>query len=177
MISILFFLACCAVNTYVLAYEDDPFAPTVEPPEKIENREMWLNMIKKWKVPDKGTVGIPAYPGACIIHVQGHSTMRVNNKKIRTLPVITLATVDQPEKVVSFYKENLKGWNYSNDYMSHAFWKEDGHFDPLDIRKTSIIPNLIIYDVSEDMPEVLIPDARSRIKIVYEPKESLKDKG
>lgn len=174
LISIIAFLVYFAVYTSGLEeyYEDDPFAPLVEPPENIENREMWLKMIDQWKVPGKGTVGIPAYPGAYIVQVQEASGMTVNNKIIITLPMITLATVDQPEKVVNFYKEKLKGWNFSNDFMSRAFWKDDDRFDPLDLRKTSSTPNLIIYDISEDMPEVLMPKARSRIKIAYKPKKA-----
>lgn len=152
-------------------YEDDPFAPTVEPPENIENRGMWFDMIDKWVVPTKGEVGIPAFPGAYIIQVQKASTMRVGNKTIKTLPVITLATVDPPEKVVNFYREKLKDWDYSNDFMTRAFWEKKGDFDPLDPRKTSTVPNVIIFDVSDDMPEVLMPKARATIKITYIPQE------
>lgn len=153
-------------------FPDDPFAPKVEPPENIENRDMWLKMIEKLQVPTKGTVAIPAYPDAYIIQVQGASTMTVNNKVIKTLPNIILVTVDQPGKIVNFYKEKLKGWNYSNDFMCRAFWKDDDTFDALDLRKTSATPNLIIYNVSEEMPEVLMPRARTRIKITYKPQKS-----
>lgn len=174
LISFFTFLASCAfaISGFQEYFEDDPFAPVVEPPENIENREMWLRLIDRWEVPTIGKVGIPPYPDAYIVQVQEASAITVNNKVIKTLPTITLATVDQPEKVVNFYKEKLKGWNYSNDFMSRSFWKDDDRFDPLDLRKTSTTPNLIIYDIGEDMPEVLLPKARSRIKITYKPKKS-----
>jgi len=167
---VLIVLAVCGFGSQEY-FPDDPFAPTVEPPRNIENRGMWLDMIGKWDIPTRGEVGIPAFPNAYIIQVQQASTMQVDDKTIKTLPVITLATVDQPEKVVNFYREKLKGWNYSNDFMTRAFWEQDSSFDPLDPRKTATVPNVIIYDIGDDMPEVLLPKARSRIKITYIPQE------
>ena len=164
------FFAVCGLGSREY-FADAPFAPTVELPGNMENRDMWLDMIDKWVVPTKGEVGIPAFPNAYIIQVRKASTMKVGNKTIKTLPVITLATVDQPEKVVNFYREKLKGWDYGNDLMTRAFWEKDGHFDPLDPRKTSTVPNVIIYDISGDMPEVSMPKARSRIKVTYIPRE------
>ena len=157
----------CMMNSVTFA--DEPFAPKVNPSKKMANRQMYVNLIKQWKVPSKNTVGLPPYSGAYIVALMESVEMTANDKKFTTLPAMTLATVDEPAKVAAFYKEKLKDWKYKNSFdMFDIFWKGPDDFDNFDITQSSIIPNVVIF---ESMPSQsdMMPEAKTLITIVYEP--------
>jgi hypothetical protein len=168
------FLAVCLsllvfTQVNLVSFADESFAPKVDLPKKMANRQMWLDMIKQWEIPSKETVGLPAYPGAVIVAFAGASEMTANDVKYKTLPSLTLSTLDEPEKVVAFYKDKLKDWNYDRQFdMFDIFWKGPDDFNHLDIRQTATMPNVIVFKSSPKLNEFM-PDAKTQITIVFEP--------
>lgn len=154
-------------GTVVLA--DESFAPKVDLPTKLENRDIWENMVKNWVVPTKEEVGIPAYPGSVIVALKGKSWMEANGEKMDTLPAITLATADDMEKVTAFYKEKLKDWMYKNQMgMFDIFWTGKDEFNNMDITESATIPNMVIMKAMSGQTD-FVPDAKTAITIVYKP--------
>jgi len=155
--------------TATIAFADNPFAPKVNLPKKLENRDMWENLVKNWIVPSKEEVGIPAYPGSVIVALKGKSWMEANGEKMDTLPAITLATSDEMAKVTAFYKEELKEWKYKNQMgMFDICWTGKEDFNNMDITEAATIPNLSIMKAMSAQTDFL-PDAKTVITIVYKP--------
>jgi len=164
-------LICVLVLSFAAVLAGEPFAPKITPPEKIQNREMWLNMIKQWEVPDQESVGVPAYPGAYIVACSGALSMEANGVKSTTWPVVTLATEDDQDKVTAFYKKELDDWSYKNSFdMFDVFWTGPDEFDNLDIRQSSVISNVTILGATAGQTDFM-PKAKTAIIIVYKPKE------
>lgn len=155
--------------TVLTALASEPFAPKVDLPKNLENRDMWVNVIKSWVVPSKEEVGIPAYPGSVIVALKDKSWMEANGEKMDTLPAITLATKDEPAKVTAFYKENLADWKYKNQMnMFDIFWTGKDEFNNMDITEAAIIPNLVVMEAFSAQTDFL-PGAKTAITIVYTP--------
>jgi hypothetical protein len=147
----------------------ETFAPKVNLPKKLENRDMWENLVKNWIVPSKEEVGIPAYPGAVIVALKEQSWMEANGEKMDTLPAITLASSDEMTDVTAFYKEKLADWKYKNSYgMFEIFWSGKDDFNNMDVRESATIPNLIIMEAMSAHTD-FAPDAKTAITIVYKP--------
>jgi hypothetical protein len=154
-----------------LVVAEEPFAPKITLPEKIENRDNWVNLVESWTVPSKEKVGIPAYPGAFIVALMDSGPMEVNDDTIMTLPSITLATEDEQAKVVSFYKEKLKEWKYKNSFdMFDIFWDGPDEFNNMDMTQGMTIPNLVVFGSTDGEPNFM-PEAKTAITIVYKPKK------
>ncbi|UCE41380.1 MAG: hypothetical protein JSV17_18440 [Candidatus Aminicenantes bacterium] len=155
--------------TVLSASAGEEFAPVVKLPEKLENRGMWVNMIKNWVVPSKEEVGIPAYPGSVIVALQGKSWMEANGEKMDTLPSLTLATKDEPAKVTAFYKEKLADWKHKNQMnMFDIFWTGKETFNNMDVTESATTPNLVIMEAFSAQTDFL-PGAKTAITIVYKP--------
>ena len=154
-------------GTTVLA--DESFAPKVDLPKKLENRDMWENMVKNWVIPTKEEVGIPAYPGSVIVALKEKGWMEANGEKMDTLPAITLATADEKENVTAFYKENLKDWKHKNQMgMFDIFWTGKDEFNSMDITESATIPNMAIMEAMSAQTDFM-PGAKTAITIVYKP--------
>jgi hypothetical protein len=155
--------------TVSTSFASESFAPKVELPKKLENREIWVNMMKNWVVPSKEEVGIPAYPGSVIVALKDKSWMEVNGEKMETLPTISLATKDEMAKVTAFYKKNLSDWKYKNQMnMFDIFWTGKDEFNNMDISEAATIPNLIVMEAFSAQTDFL-PGAKTTITIVYKP--------
>jgi hypothetical protein len=160
-----------AMGSAVLAMAGEDFAPVVKLPEKLENRDMWVNMMKNWVVPSKEEVGFPAYPGSVIVALKGKSWMESNGERMETLPTLTLATKDEPEKITAFYKEKLSDWKYKNQMsMFDIFWTGKDEFNNMDINEAATISNIIIMEAFSAQTDFL-PGAKTAITIVYKPVE------
>jgi hypothetical protein len=147
----------------------EEFAPVVKLPDKLENRNMWVNMIKNWVVPSKEEVGIPAYPGSVIVALQGKSWMESNGERMDTLPSLTLATKDEPAKVTAFYKEKLADWKHKNQMnMFDIFWTGKEAFNNMDVTESATTPNLVIMEAISAQTDFL-PGAKTAITIVFKP--------
>jgi hypothetical protein len=155
--------------TVLTASANEPFAPKVDLPKNLANRDMWANLVKQWVVPSKEEVGIPAYPGAVIVALKEKGWMEANGEKMDTFPAITLATEDELAKVTAFYKEKLADWKYKNQMnMFDIFWTGKDEFNNMDITEGATTPNLIIMEAFSTQTDFL-PDAKTAITIVYKP--------
>lgn len=150
---------------------EEPFAPKIDLPEKLENRKVWVDLVESWNVPGKDEVGMPVYPGAFIVALLDGGSVVMNDDTIMTLPSITLATTDEQAKVVSFYKEQLKDWKYKNSYdMFDIFWIGPDEFNNMDMAQGMTIPNLVVFESTDGEPNFM-PEAKTAITIVYKPKK------
>jgi len=154
-------------STTILA--EDLFAPKINLPEKIDNRDNWVDLVESWTVPSKEEVGIPAYPGSFIVALMDAQAMVVNDDTIMALPSITLAVIDEQAKVVDFYKEELKDWKYKNSFgMFDVFWLGPDDFNNMDMNQGMTIPNLVVFESTDGEPNFM-PEAKTAITIVYKP--------
>ncbi len=155
--------------TASIALADELFAPKINLPKKLENRDIWENMVKNWVVPSKEEVGIPAYPGSFIVALKEKGWIEANGKKMDTLPAITLATSDKMAKVTAFYKETLKDWKHKNQMgMFDIFWTGKDDFNSMDVTESATVPNLIIVEAMSAQTDFM-PDAKTAITIVFDP--------
>jgi hypothetical protein len=164
-------LTCALLFSFTATFAGEPFAPKVTLPEKMQDREMWLNIVKQWDIPEKEAMAVPAYPGAYVVACIGASSMESNGIKTTTLPAITLATEDDQATVTAFYKEKLAEWNYKNSFdMFDIFWTGQDEFDNLDIRQSATIPNVTVLKATAGQTDFM-PKASTAIIIVYKPEE------
>jgi len=164
------FLVMAMGLTVLTASAEESFAPKVDLPKNLDNRDMWVNLIKQWVVPSKEEVGIPAYPGSVIVALkEKKGWMEVNGEKMDTLPAITLATKDEPAKVAAFYKEKLADWKHKNQMdMFDIFWTGKDEFNNMDITESATTPNVVIMGAFSAQTDFL-PGAKTAITIVYKP--------
>ncbi|MCP5102720.1 MAG: hypothetical protein GY950_05055 [bacterium] len=112
-----------------------------------------LSRLKRVKVPDKSSVGIPAYPGAEIIQ----TAQSIHG----FLPYVILVSNDDPETVAAFYKEKMTGWQQDEINKTIRFWKGRKR-DCLNGRGLLIS----IRSLSKSFNSVL-PGKQTRIRIAY----------
>ena len=155
--------------TVLTALATDPFAPKVDLPKNLQDRDMWANVVKQWVIPSKEEVGIPAYPGSVIVALKEKGWMEANGEKMDTLPAITLATADEPAKVAAFYKEKLADWKHKNQMgMFDIFWTGKDEFNNMDVTESATTPNVVIMEAFSAQTDFL-PGAKTAITIVYKP--------
>ena len=165
------FFICIMVFSSISILAEEPFAPKIKLQEIMENREVWIEMVEGWTVPDKDEVGLPAYPGAFIVALMDGGPMVVNDDTLIMLPSMTMATVDDQAKVVSFYKEKMKDWKYKNSFdMFDIFWDGPDDFNNMDMTQGMTIPNIVVFGATEGEPNFM-PEAITAITIVYKPKQ------
>ena len=125
---------------------------------------------RKYPVPSKTEVGIPAYPGAFISSVSAPRQDTIEYKK-EVLPFVILVSTDTPSKVISFYKKVLtkdKGWNYSEEYKTFVKGKIGSSL-------TGFVPSVAIRDDNGQNFDLVYVDEglknglKSRIEITYKP--------
>lgn len=89
------------------------------PIKDAEMAGMWPP-VKAGDVPDRDAIAAPPYPGAVIVKVN-EPFMRDSQGKKMGLSTIELLSSDPYEKIASFYKEKLKGWNEKKFQYSRYF--------------------------------------------------------
>lgn len=118
-----FVLVGCLVLAVPAILLAESYAPLALPKEGSK-ADVGQIEITKNNVPEKEAVEAPPYPNARIIGAGPASEMKVGGVTRRILPMVTLVSKDEVEKVVAFYKKKLEGWNYAHEYgMFHVFWK------------------------------------------------------
>ena len=148
---------------------EEPFAPKVDPPQSLQDRAWWVDMIESWQIPGKSEVEVPAYPGAVIVSFQDTGKMSANGVDYETLPMMVLATADEPGKVLEFYKENMTDWKYKNSFgIADVFWKGTDDFNSMDVRVAATQPNVTIMEAMAAHTD-FFPKAKAVITIVYTP--------
>ena len=123
-----------SVMSLTAAFAAEPYAPLHKftkkdfkrtfgnmgiPIKDAEMAGMWPP-AKAEDVPDRGAIASPPYPGAVIVAIN-EPFMRDSQGKKMGLSTIELLSSDPYEKIVSFYKEKLKGWNEKKFQFSHYF--------------------------------------------------------
>jgi len=167
-LTVFVFIVLIGAFSQSLIFSEEPFAPKVDPPKNMTNRDFWVKMSETWKIPGQSEVGIPAYPGAKIVSFQAASQMSANGEDYQTLPTMILVAPDEKTAVTAFYKEQLKDWQYKNSFgMFDVFWT-GGDFNSIDVTDTATKPNVIVQDVLETFKEMM-PDAKCQIQIAYSP--------
>ncbi len=168
-----------AIITVVLwlpvAFAGGPYAPKVDVPKNVgpnDPQMMSVMTINAAKVPDKSAVEIPPYPGARVFQTNDASEMMVNDKTYKTLPYIKLLSTDPPDKIVAWYKKQLKGYTYEDVFgTSWVFWKGKGKFNGLDIRQRMTIQNVGISEAIAAMGyDKDMKGTKSVIEITYKSK-------
>ena len=143
-----FFLLCFAANVSLA----EPYATPM--PLNKQGKEMMsyqgiseADRLKK--MPQKGDIDIPAYPGS-LLGMTGGSGGKWS--------MITLLSKDSTEKVVEWYKKNLKGWQYVPSLSTKQL-------------------NEIAVFVETDNPKISAIDAIShrqvRVSVIKDPKVDL----
>ncbi len=65
--------------------------------------------VTRWKVPEMVDVGVPHYPGAVNINADTFSSKLSARDRARLIKAVIFRTDDAPDKVIAFYRANLKG--------------------------------------------------------------------
>lgn len=180
LISSFFVLTCIWVP---LISAGAPFAPLYEfteedfnkkygkmgmPMKEAETIGMWPP-VKENDVPDKDKIIPPAYPGAIIIEINKPS-MRDNQGKLMGLSTMELLTSDPYEKVSSFYKKNLPGWN-EKKYQSSLYLAQSGEVDnnPRMMKVPHVgLMNLEGGILGKGKYTGMMPDAKTVIQIFFQ---------
>jgi len=125
---------------------------------------------RKYPVPTKDEVGIPAYPGAVISSLSAPSTDTTKYQQ-EVLPFVILVSTDSPDNVVAYYKRNLtkeKGWTYSEEYRTFVKGKTGSVL-------TGFVPAVAIRDEEGENFDLVYVDEglktrlKTRIEITYKP--------
>mgnify|MGYP005843325123 CR=1 FL=1 len=126
-------------------------------------------IIKAAKVPDRSSVGIPCYPGAKIFQTRDKGEVEINGQRHKTLAYIKLLSTDPVDKIVAWYKEQLKEYTYEDAFGMSVFWKGKGKFNGLDMRQRMTIQNVGISPAIDAMGyDKDMKGARSVIETTYE---------
>ena len=64
--------------------------------------------MTRWKVPEMVDVGVPHYPGAKDINADTFSSRLSPRDRARLIKAVIFETDDAPDKVIAFYRANLK---------------------------------------------------------------------
>ena len=145
-----------------------PYADKIEITSSTD--PMSKMMINGAKVPDRASVGIPAYPGAKVFQTRVAGEMTMNDEVYQTLAYIKLLSTDPVEKVVAWYKEQLKTYTYEDVFgISWVFWKGEGEFNGLDMRQRTTIENVGVSETIAAMEyDKDMKGAKSVIEVTYE---------
>jgi len=162
---VLVMLLSFIISSHVIA---EPYADKI----KITSSTSPLSqmIINSAKVPDSSSVEISAYPGAKIFQTKDAGEMTANDESYKTLAYIKLLSTDPVEKVVAWYKEQLKTYTYEDVFgVSWVFWKGEGEFNGLDIRLRTTIQNVGVSEAIAEMEYGKdMKGAKSIIEVTYE---------
>jgi len=64
--------------------------------------------VVKWRVPEMVDAGVPHYPGAININADTFSSRLSPRDRARLIKAVIFQTDDSPDKVIAFYRANLK---------------------------------------------------------------------
>jgi hypothetical protein len=117
-------LLCLALLISFPNAQAAPFAPVASQPNDPKRALRSINLAEKI-VPDASLVPAPAYSGASIFSiVEIPSTSKTEYQEIL---VISLATTDSIDAVMSFYKGPLSSWNQSTPSTGNGLFLEGGN--------------------------------------------------
>ena len=169
MKEIKFFLAALILLGFLTSKElsaQSPFAPwaklSSDAPKEISAR--------KYPVPSKDEVGIPAYPGAYISSVSAPKQDTIKYEQ-EVMAFVNLVTSDPASSVISFYNKILtkdKGWSFSEEYKTFVKGQTVNAL-------TGFVPTVKIRDESGNNFDLVYVDPnykknlKTRIEVTYKP--------
>jgi hypothetical protein len=154
-----------------ISYAGEPYAPKLTPPEGIKPGTpdyLGVMMINNAQVPDRASVEVPPYPEAKIIQANKGTEMTANGQKYHCLNYMKMLSTDDGEKIASFYKGKLKGYNFKNEFggMIRVFWKGADDVNTMDITQMCTTPNMVITGPLDSYKKMM-PGVQSVIEIGY----------
>ncbi len=158
------------------AQTGEPYAPKPEipgnPPEDATKKaeyDLEILMLRSLQVPPKNEVGIPAYPGAKALKYMPASKGSINDEPFVSLPVIEIITVDDPETVAAWYRNNLPGWS-EKEFLQNTYFWGGGNFHPLKVSGMET-PHVGVLEIPRRVLTYFsMPEAKTTIQIRYRPR-------
>ena len=142
----------------------NPYAPKVEPVPGSEG-SLGAMILANTVVPDAAAVGIPAYPGARVLQAQNKPVIEGGTNHI-----VVLLTADPEDKVLGFYRRELRGWKEDKLMgMTPVFHQGAELPDPFTAEGQSV-PNVAVETIIESMQFEVMPQAKTKVTIGYQPK-------
>jgi len=140
--------------------------------KEAKEMELWPP-VKEGDIPDKIAIAAPPYPNAEIVSITGPHKTRENGKFVYMgLSSIELVTTDTFDKVVSFYREKLKGWKIKK-YQNSQYFAKSGKVEINS--KAMKVPHLGISKIEGLMNKskytALVPGTKSVIAVYFEQKK------
>ena len=156
-----------AVLWLSVVHADEPYAPKVEIPNNADPNSLAAMVVNAAKIPDKSEVEIPTYPGARVVQTKNTDGSGTSGE----LPYIKLLSTDPPDKIVAWYRSQLKGYTYEDVFsVAWVLWKGEGKFNGMDIRQRMAIQNVGISEAMAAMGyDEFMKGAKSVIEVTYEP--------
>jgi len=101
----------------------DPFAPKADKPQnpnKDADISLAITFLENVTIPEKESVGFPAYPDARIFQTSKPGELGSPLNRVRTF------SETQIDKVVDFYKQNVPDdWDNKDFFGIYFFWSGD----------------------------------------------------
>ena len=180
-ISSIFVLSMIFVS---FSYAGEPYAPLHKFKDKEfkgafgmtlkEAKEMGMWPPTKGEdVPEKSAIEAPPYPGAEIVSISGPWKTRAGGKFVYMgLSTMELVSTDPFEKVVSFYRERLKGWKTKKYQNSESFAKSG----EVEVNSRAMkVPHVSVIQIEGLMNREkytnLVPGTKTVISVYFERKK------
>lgn len=163
------------VTFVATAHAAEPVAATAEPPAEMRDdpRCGMTLLLLNAPVPTSIEVGIPAFPGAIFSGATGAGTGELNNVSYDVLASVFLLTTADPDEVAAFYREALDdSWQHGTAFGSHVFYQHEPVDDVVELlfERPGALPVVEIVEVWSDCDRLLVPGARSAIRLYYPPR-------
>jgi hypothetical protein len=146
----------------------EKFAEVALIPDNIDSRDSWILLISSWNIPTADEVGFPAYPNAFITRVERGSHSTTEKKEDYSFPLVELHTTDDIDKVLSYYKEKLPGFSFTEHYggLVYTFHFGTEEFNPMSEPK---IAKKIEHIQIGKSKHKLMPNAKTSIYFIFNP--------
>jgi hypothetical protein len=146
-----------------------PYAPKASVPANAGNDpflRLEINSLSAARVPTRGEVEAPPYPGAVIIRTEpARQLTEPDGASYESLPTVVLVSSDRPGVVIDYYARRLNTWNHNEIEGSHYFWLGAEQFNPL-AASGQTQPSVQILPAGSIS---LVPGAQTEIRVRYRP--------
>lgn len=152
----------------------EPIAPMLEPTAEFRGAPMcgMAVLLLQVPAPSAAAVGIPAYPGAFYTGAAGPGSGETDGETFDILASVFLLTEAEPDEVAAFYAEALdESWQRGEIFGSYVFYQHDPVDDVVDLlfARPGALPVVEITEAWSDCDRLLLPGARSSIRLYYPP--------
>ncbi len=164
-IAILLF-TCCVIQTAGA----EPVAPLLEMTDQglkmVKSQGKTLADVEK-EIPAKASIGIPVYPATYYAtHVKASES---GSRPM--LPSVSLVSGDSPEKIKTWYQNNLDGWKYDETFALFHDGKGQADMESLMSINTQTVSIMAEDEPGFDLMFYHADNVKSRIIIRYKPRD------